>query len=510
MERRESFITTRSTTILLFRRDLRLADNPALGAALEIARERGGTLLPVTVWEPAPHDPRSPGSAARWWRWRSLEALGGALGRLGSRLLIVRGDPPRTLAALAGQTGADAVVWAAGLDPDERDDDERAAEALREKGVDVLVVLPANLLYAPGVRRTQEGRPYTVFTPFWRACLAGPAPEAPPPAPTTLPAAPPGPAGIPLAALETGSVRSWSAGFDAWRPGETGAHRRLATFLAGPLADYAVDRDRLDQDASSRLSPHLRWGEVTARQVWHAVAGKLVEQGLDVEAAIGPPGRDEEQAPGLRRSAGAFLRQLGWREFGHHLLAAFPHTLEHPLHERFAAFPWRDDPAALEAWRRGRTGYPVVDAGMRQLWATGWMHNRARLLAGSFLVKDLLLTWRHGEEWFRDTLVDADLANNSLGWQWVAGCGADAAPYFRVFNPVTQGRRFDPDGAYVRRWVPELAGLDTRVIHAPWEASPDALAAAGVTLGESYPEPIVDHGEARRRALAAYDTVRAR
>ena len=231
---------------------------------------------------------------------------------------------------------------------------------------------------------------------------------------------------------------------------------------------------------------------------------------LDVEAAVGPPSWDEEQAPGLRRSAGAFLRQLGWREFGHHLLAAFPHTVAAPLHERFAAFPWRDDPAALEAWRRGRTGYPIVDAAMRQLWATGWMHNRTRMLAGSFLVKDLLLPWQEGAAWFWDTLVDADLANNTLGWQWVGGCGADAAPYFRVFNPVTQGLRFDPDAAYVRRWVPELAGLSAEQAQAPWLATPDALAAAGVTLGETYPAPIVDHGEARLRALAAYDAVRKR
>ena len=244
--------------------------------------------------------------------------------------------------------------------------------------------------------------------------------------------------------------------------------------------------------------------------MWYAVDGALAEAGLDLEAAVGPVGWDEEQAPGLRRSAGAFLRQLGWREFGHQLLAAFPRTPEDPLHERFAAFPWREDPAALEAWRRGLTGYPVVDAAMRQLWATGWMHNRARLLAGSFLVKDLLLPWQDGAAWFWDTLVDADVANNTLGWQWVAGCGADAAPYFRVFNPVTQGRRYDPDGAYVRRWVPELGRLEMPHLHAPWMAPPDALAATGVTLGTSYPEPIVDHSEARLRALAAYELVRAR
>ncbi len=306
-------------------------------------------------------------------------------------------------------------------------------------------------------------------------------------------------------------MRPWAVGFtEVWRPGERGAHERLESFLAGPLAAYAGDRDRPGIPGSSRLSPHLHWGELTARQVWYAVEGALQESGLDLEPAVVAPSRDREQAPGLVSSAGAFLRQLGWREFGHHLLAAFPYTVERPLHERFLAFPWRDDPAALDAWRRGRTGFPIVDAAMRELWSTGWMHNRSRMLAGSFLVKDLLLPWRLGAAWFWDTLVDADLANNTLGWQWVSGCGADAAPYFRVFNPVTQGRRFDPDGACVHRWVPELKGLPAELAQAPWLAPPEALAAAGVTLGETYPEPLVDHGEARRRALAAYDAVKAR
>jgi deoxyribodipyrimidine photo-lyase len=375
----------------------------------------------------------------------------------------------------------------------------------------VSVVPQANLLADPLATRTRDGRPYTVFTPFWRARLAAGAPAEPLPAPAALPPASESPPGLGLAGLEAEAVPSWAAGFaDAWRPGERGAHERLERFLDSPVGAYAADRDRPDLDGSSRLSPHLHWGELTARQVWHAVEGTLAEAGLDMEAAIGPPSWDEEQAPGLRRSAGAFLRQLGWREFAHQLLAAFPRTPAEPLHERFAAFPWREDPAALDAWRRGRTGFPVVDAAMRQLWSTGWMHNRARLLAGSFLVKDLLLPWQEGAAWFWETLVDADLANNTLGWQWLAGCGADAAPYFRVFNPVTQARRFDPDGAYVRRWVPELAGLETRHLHAPWLAPGDALADAGVTLGETYPQPIVDHGEARLRALAAYELVRAR
>ncbi len=498
-------------TILWLRRDLRLGDSPALVTAAKTARRLGGRLLPLYVWEPRERRAWAPGGAARWWLWHSLRSLDGDLRRLGSRLLLERGDPAGRVLELAAQISAGAVVWAGGLEPDETDDDAALVEALRARGIAATLVPQSNLLAAPLSVRTREGRPYTVFTPFWRARLAAGAPEAPLPAPATLPAAPADPAGLSLDELEGGAVKPWAAEFaSVWRPGETGAQACLERFLDGPLAGYAAERDRPDLEGSSRLSPHLRWGELTARQVWHAVEGRLAEAGLELEAALGPANWDEEQAPGLRRSAGAFLRQLGWREFGHHLLAAFPHTATRPLHERFARFPWRDDPVALEAWRRGRTGYPVVDAAVRQLWATGWMHNRARLLAGSFLVKDLLLPWQDGAAWFWETLVDADLANNTLGWQWVAGCGADAAPYFRVFNPVTQGRRYDPDGAYVRRWVPELAGLDPARVHAPWLAPAAALAAAGVALGKTYPEPLLDHGEARARALAAYEAVRAR
>jgi deoxyribodipyrimidine photo-lyase len=485
--------STGAPVILWFRRDLRLADNPALLAAVDAARDGGAPLLPAYVWEPRERRAWAPGGAARWWLWHSLRALDGELRRHGSHLHVERGDPVDRLLALARVTAAGRVVWAEGLEPDEVADDAALEAGLRARGLDATVVPQANLLGDPSGLRTKEGRPYTVFTPYWRARIAAGPPDEPSPAPRSLPPAPADAAGLSPDALEPEAVRPWAAGFDEiWAPGEAGAQRRLEAFVDGPLAGYASDRDRPDLEGSSRLSPHLRWGEVTARQVWHAVGGALAEAGLELEAAVGPANRDDGAAPGLRRSAGAFLRQLGWRDFGHHLLAAFPHTVTRPLRDRFAAFPWRDDPAALEAWRRGRTGYPIVDAGMRQLWTTGWLHNRVRLLVGSFLVKDLLLPWQDGAAWFWDTLVDADLANNTLGWQWVAGCGADAAPYFRVFNPVTQGRRYDPDGAYVRRWVAERAGAETATIHEPL---PDAL---------------VDHGEARARALAAYEAVRSR
>ena len=498
-------------TVLWLRRELRLADNPALlEAAGRAARERGA-LLPVYVWEARERRAWAPGGAARWWLWHSLRELDRSLRELGSRLLLERGDPVDAVAALVRTAGASAVVWSEGLEPDESADDRALAAALRTAGVDAVVRPQANLLSDPLAVRKRDGGAYTVFTPFWRARLAAEAPDEPASAPASLPPAPPEPHGHSLDELRAEAVRPWASGFtQLWQPGERGAHGRLERFLSGPLRDYAADRDRPDLDGSSRLSPYLRWGEVTARQVWYAVGGVLEEAGIDLEASLGPPSWDEEQAPGLRRSAGAFLRQLGWREFGHQLLAAFPHTVSAPLHEKFAAFPWREDQAGRDAWRRGRTGFPIVDAAMRSLWATGWLHNRARLLAGSFLVKDLLLPWQDGAAWFWDTLVDADLANNTLGWQWVSGCGADAAPYFRVFNPVTQGSRFDPGAAYVRRWVPELAALPEDRAQAPWELPPEELASAGITLGDTYPEPVVDHGEARRRALEAYAAIRAR
>jgi len=273
----------------------------------------------------------------------------------------------------------------------------------------------------------------------------------------------------------------------AWRPGENGALVTLQKFLTGPIANYAVDRNRPDMTGTSRLSPHLHFGEVSPRRVWYETT-KLVRGG----------GRNDASA-----GAESFLRELGWREFAHHLLYHFPHTAREPLRPEFSLLQWRDDPAGLDAWRRGRTGYPIVDAGMRELWATGWMHNRVRMVAASFLVKDLLVHWMEGARWFWDTLVDADLANNTLGWQWTAGCGADAAPFFRVFNPAMQGEKFDPDGEYVRRWVPEIRELPTRWIHKPWEAPADALEKAGVRLGKTYPFPIVDHFAARDRALGA-------
>ncbi len=477
-------------TLLWLRRDLRLGDNPALVTAVAEARQKGGSLLPIYVWEPRARRRWAPGAASRWWLWTSLSALTTDLRRRGSRLAIGQGDPAVVLPKMARATDADVVVWAAGLEPDERADDLRVTAALAAGGAKPVLVPSANLLYDPAAVLTREGRPYGVFAPYWRSCLRNGPPPMPLPTPQSLPPPPAVPSTQTLASLKAAAVPRWSAGFDRfWRPGEEGARARLVGFIEDDLMQYADSRDRPATQGTSRLSPHLRWGEVSGRQVWHAVAGDLNEAGLELEAALAPTSDRAAELAGLGRSASAFVRQLGWREFAHHILLHSPHLPERPLQQHFEAFAWRDDPNGLEAWRRGRTGYPLVDAGMRELWATGWMHNRARLVAASFLVKDLLVSWREGEDWFWDTLVDADLADNALGWQWVAGSGADAAPYFRVFNPTIQSHRHDPENAYSRRWLPEL-GTE------PADAA--------------YPEPIVEHGEARSRALAAYAAMRAR
>ncbi len=469
--------------LLWLRQDLRLDDHPALLAALA----RGGPVLPVYVWAPGAEGDWPPGGASRWWLHRSLTALAAELRARGSDLIVRAGDPAAALDDLARECGATALFWSGRCEPAAREAEARVATRCAARGLE-LRRLPGATLYEPEAIRTGQGGAYQVFTPFWKACLRAGPPSSPREAPARLPAPAAWPASLPLDALGLLPRRDWAGGLaGAWRPGEAGARALLARALADQLAAYPVDRDRPDREGTSRLSPHLHWGEISPRRVWAAVAGQ-------VAAA---------DDPRVARGAEALLRQLGWREFAHHLLRHFPHTDSAPLRGEFAALPWRDDDAGLRAWQRGRTGYPLVDAGLRELWATGWMHNRVRMVAASFLVKHLLLPWQTGARWFWDTLVDADLANNSLGWQWTAGCGADAAPFFRIFNPVLQGRRFDPDGAYVRRWVPELAALPAAHLHEPWRAPAAVLAAAGVRPGVTYPRPLVDHAAARQRALAA-------
>ncbi len=476
-------------SLVWFRLDLRLSDNPALRAAIR----RGGPVIPVFIWAPAEEGDWPPGAASRWWLHQSLGALQAELERRGTRLVIRQGDSLNTLRALARATGAGAVFWNRRYEPALIARDRQVKEALRADGLEVESFNSA-LLFEPWTVANRAGRPFQVFTPFWRHCLAQAEPAEPLPPPESCPAPARWPKSEPLGALELEPRIDWAAGLRAaWQPGEAGAAANLRDFLERAFAGYATLRDRPDQPGTSRLSPHLHFGEIGPRQVWHAVKALAARRGL-------PPATWRD---------GRFLAELGWREFAHHLLFHFPHTPSAPLREEFSRFAWRRNPAGLQAWQRGRTGYPIVDAGMRELWTTGWMHNRVRMIAASFLVKDLLVDWREGARWFWDTLVDADLAANTLGWQWAAGCGADAAPFFRIFNPVSQGRKFDPHGDYVRRWVPELARLPAEWIHQPWAAPPAVLTRAGVVLGKHYPEPVVSHAIAREVALEALAKIRA-
>ncbi len=476
------------TTVLWLRLDLRLADNPALHMALQ----RVGHVVPAFIWSPDEEAPWQPGGASRWWLHQSLAALTARLRVIGSRLVIRRGPTLETLRALVKETGASAVYWSRRYDPAVIERDAKVKEALRENGLTV-ESFNAALLHEPWTIQNQSRKPFQVFTPFWRHCLNQPDPSEPLAAPKTLTAPDVWPKSLTLDELELEPRLNWAEGFRAvWQPGEAGAADALKKFLAQAFDSYFDQRNRPDIVGTSRLSPHLHFGEISPRQVWHGLVCMASKRGLPVE---------------VWRSS-QFLAEIGWREFAHHLLYHFPQTPTEPLRADFKKFVWNEDAAWLDAWQRGRTGFPIVDAGMRELWATGWMHNRVRMIAASFLVKDLLISWEEGARWFWDTLVDADLAQNTLGWQWTAGCGADAAPYFRVFNPTTQGEKFDPHGAYVRRWCPELTKLPSDWIHQPDKAPPEILRAAGVELGRTYPQPIVSHAIAREIALESFAQIK--
>ncbi len=464
-------------TIVWFRDDLRLADNPALSAACR----RGAPVVLLYVHDEESPEVRPLGGAGRWWLHHSLEDLATRLGAAGQTLILRSGPAHKVVPDVARASGAAALYWnrrygaAAALD-------DRVAAGLSGTGM-VIGAFEGNLLFPPEAIRTAGGDAFRVFTPFWRALHAAGDPRRPLPVPARIPA------GVPvknddLAGLDlVPAGQDWTGGIrDAWRPGEPAAAAALDAFVAR-IGSYAADRDRPAAGATSRLSPYLRFGEISPRQIWHAVAPMP--------------------------NAAKFLSELGWREFAWHLLNERPDLSVSNLKPAFDDFPWAETYADdIWAWRRGKTGYPMVDAGMRELWATGWMHNRARMIAASFLVKHLLADWRIGEEWFWDTLVDAEPASNPVNWQWVAGCGTDAQPFFRIFNPVLQGEKFDPGGAYVRRWVPELARLPDRFLHKPWAAPENVLAEAGVRLGASYPLPLVDHAEARQRALEAFASLK--
>lgn len=447
-----------TATLFWFRQDLRLADHPALQAAIA----RGEPVIPIFLWCPDEEGEWAPGAAARWWLHQSLGRLARDLERLGSQLVIRQGkDSLAALRKLITETGATAVYWSRRYEPLVIARDRHIKETLRAEGLEVRS-FNAALLVEPWDVQNLSGKPFQVFTPFWRRVMTDLAPPAPLPVPKKIPPPKRWPTGVAIEALRLMPKIHWYGGMQqSWSPGERGAAKLLDAFLDGPVKNYGDTRNLPAVGGTSRLSPHLHFGELSPRQVWHA-------------------------APKWRSSQ--FMTEIGWREFAHHLLYHFPRTTNEPSRSDFARFPWRDDERELAAWRGGRTGIPLVDAGMRELWETGWMHNRVRMVVASFLVKNLRMHWLHGARWFWDTLVDADLASNTLGWQWAAGCGADAAPYFRVFNPTSQAEKFDPDGEYVRRWIPELGGKSAK----------------------AYPSPIVDLKASRESALAAFKTLRGR
>jgi deoxyribodipyrimidine photo-lyase len=473
-----------SATILWFRQDLRLRDNPALAAALK----RGQPVIPIYIWDEAGEGDWPAGAASRWWLHHSLSRLEASLKMRGSRLVLARGESGPVLGNLLKVIGATAVYWNRRDEPFVATRDTALKAELNDSGVEALS-FNASVLFEPDLVRNKSGAPFQVFTPFWRHCLARAVGSPVRLAGGQFPRPARWPDSLELDSLRLLPSLKWDGGFyRPWQPGETGARRRLAKFVSRRMDDYAAGRDFPGGQGTSALSPHLHFGEIGPRQVWAAVQARARDSGVFPSS----------------RGAQVFLAEIGWREFAYHLLFHFPQTPTKPLRAAFSSFPWRTDAGQLRAWQQGRTGYPIVDAGMRQLWQTGWMHNRVRMIVASFLVKHLRISWRDGAAWFWDTLVDADLASNTLGWQWSAGCGADAAPYFRIFNPTLQSRKFDPEGEYVRRWVPELARLPARFIHQPSVAPAEVLSAAGVTLGRDYPLPVVEHGAARTAALAAF------
>ncbi len=480
------------TTLLWYRNDLRVQDNQAL----DWATRNSGRLIPFFIFH---EHTDALGGASKWWLHHAIGSLAKSLRAAGSQLSLFKGRPLDVITSLCDAYEITAIVWNREYEPFTIARDTQIKAYLEKRGIAVHA-FPGNVLKEPWRETKKDGTPYRVFTPFWKSLKPELEISKPLPAPSGFPPFP-----SPVPGVGGGEISLDSAGllprvswddqlYTQWpEVSEDGVHRRLHDLIkAKTYVHYEEQRNFPAVEGTTFLSPFLRWGLITPQRLWWEL---------------------ERVAEAKSECVEPLLRQLGWRDFAHALLFHFPHSITEPLNKSFEAFAWREAEEGealshLKAWQRGITGYPIVDAGMRQLWATGWMHNRVRMIVGSFLVKHLLIHWRHGFEWFWETLVDADLANNTMGWQWIAGCGADAAPYFRIFNPMTQGEKFDPDGAYVSRWVPELKNLSTKYIHRPWEAPDAVLRSAGVTLGKEYPWPVVSHEEGRKRALRTYEMMR--
>lgn len=472
-----------ATTIVWLRQDLRLSDNPALYEAVNTKNP----IIPIYIFDDTAPMQWQIGGAQRWWLHHSLTHLSEQFAKKGVQLILRHGDPKKILPEIIKTTQANSIYWNRCYEPSARQLELTLQNELAKLDVEVKT-FSGSLLFEPNTIKNQQGNYYKVFTAFWNACLASHEP--------TLPLS------IPKFSANTHiqikcdqlndwgllpTKPNWAKNWETlWSVGEVAAHKKLKAFFENKLAHYADARDIPKIDGTSLLSPHLHFGEISPKQIWHAIKQNLMHSNKS------------------HRHIERFQAEIGWREFSYYLLFHFPQLPKHPFQQKFAAFPWRYNKRDLLAWQRGETGYPIVDAGMRQLWQTGWMHNRVRMIVASFLTKDLLIPWQQGEAWFWDTLLDADLANNSASWQWVAGCGADAAPYFRIFNPVLQGKKFDSEGDYVRHWIPELKKLPKKFIHQPWEASAEVLQSANIQLGKDYPHPIIDHDIARKSALEIF------
>jgi deoxyribodipyrimidine photo-lyase len=469
--------------IVWFRNDLRLEDNHALHAASLTQKP----VICLYIYDE--HTGRPLGSAQKWWLHHALNALGHSMQAIGARLVLRSGDSFTILNQLINDTGARGVFWNRRYDPSALNNDVDIKKNLTNAHIDVKS-FDGQLLHEPTLIKTGSGTPFRVYTPFWRAFRACEPPRAPFPKPIHLQD---GSDSLKSNRLDDWKLLpknpNWAAGFEgAWHPGEMGAHQRLNEFIKSGLNGYGEGRNIPAIASTSKLSPHLLFGDISPFQIWHKVS----------HLAHIPP-KDLE----------VFQKELVWREFAYHLLFHFPNLKSDNFNPNFDAFEWPStDETQLSAWKKGQTGYPIVDAGMRQLWQTGWMHNRIRMIAASFLIKHLMMDWRLGEQWFWDTLLDACPANNPAGWQWVAGSGADASPYYRIFNPIIQGEKFDPEGDYVRRFVPELKDMPAKFIHKPWEAPLLVLKAAGVHLGKNYPLPLIDHNAGRDRAMEAFKALK--
>jgi deoxyribodipyrimidine photo-lyase len=475
-------VSERKTAIVWFRQDLRLSDNPALA----MAAQEYDAVVPLYIWDPDSEGDFRPGAASQWWLHHALESLHESLVSRGLRLVVRKGDTLDELRNVIAESEARGVYFTTRYEPSSVRAQSVVTKALTDDGIAVHQ-FDSTLLHNPETVRTNAGDPYRVFTPFWKKVslsLEVP-PELPVPRLGESRAPERWPGSVPLDALELLPKIDWAGGLrDRWSISEEAAQRELAGFVEMRLTDYPGARDIPAENGTSNLSPYLHFGMLSPAQVWRAV-NDWVSNGA------------------TRKAADVYLSEIGWREFSYHLLHHYPHTTTEPLKKKYAAFEWDDSEEVFDRWKKGLTGYPIVDAGMRQLWATGWMHNRVRMIVASFLTKDLLIPWQDGAAWFSETLVDSDLANNTMGWQWAAGSGADAQPYFRIFNPVSQGKKHDPTGQYVRKWVPELRNLPDRYVHEPWKAKDVTL--EHPETGEPYPSPIVDHGEARERALETYN-----